>query len=79
MGGPSKRVRRPSNFRQQDVARAVAACQSCGLDIGRVEVDPRTSKISVVMKDSPEAEVAPANPFDQAPLPDEPVRRTRKT
>jgi len=77
MGGPSKRVRRPSNFRQQDVARAVAACQSCGLDIGRVEVDPRTSKISVVMKGGPEAEVATANPYDTAPVVD-PALRTRK-
>jgi hypothetical protein len=75
---PSKRVRRPSNFRQQDVARAVAACQSCGLDIGRVDVDPRTSKISVVMKDSlVETEVAAENPYDTAPVVD-PALRTRK-
>jgi hypothetical protein len=78
--GPSKRVRRPSNFRQQDVSRAVAACQGRGLEIYRVEVDPNTAKISIVVKrDSPETEVITVNPFDTAPLPDEPARRTRKT
>jgi hypothetical protein len=74
---PANRVRRPSNFRQQDVARAVAACQSCGLDIGRVEVDPRTSKISVVMKDGTPATETDVNPYDTAPVVD-PALRTRK-
>jgi hypothetical protein len=77
MGGPPKRVRRPSNFRQRDVSRAVAAVQGRGLDIARVEVDPKTAKISIVVKDSPETETT-VNPFDTAPLPDEPARRTRK-
>ena len=79
MGEPPNepaRRRAPSNFRQRDVARAIKAAKASGLDITRVEVDPRTSKISVVMKDSPEAEVAPANPFDTAPVLD-PALRTR--
>src|SRR5262249_44526848 len=78
MGEPPKpRVRRPSNFRQQDVARAIAAAQSRGLDIARVEVDPVTKKIVMVMKDSTVTETN-INPFDTAPLPDEPGRRRRK-
>ena len=37
----------PSTFRVTDVKRAVQACQSAGLTIGRVEVD-REGKIVVV-------------------------------
>lgn len=77
MGEPPKRVRRPSNFRQQDVARAIAAAQSRGLDIARVEVDPITKKIVMVMKDST-AVTEPINPFATAPVHD-PVLRRRKT
>jgi len=77
MGEPPKpRVRRPSNFRQQDVARAIAAAQKCGLDIARVEVDPVTKKIVMVMKDNAVME-ANANPFDTAPVVDPAVRRRK--
>ena len=37
----------PSTFRVTDVKRAVQACQSAGLTIGRVEVD-REGKIVIV-------------------------------
>jgi hypothetical protein len=70
------RHRAPSNFRQMDVARAIKAAKGSGLDIARVEVDPKTSKIVLVMKDDTTTEVE-TNPFDAAPLP-EPAR-TRKT
>jgi hypothetical protein len=76
---PSKRVRRPSNFRQQDLARAIKAAKNGGLDIVRIDVEPAIPRFQLVMKGGPEAEVAIANPFDTAPLPDEPTRRTRKT
>ena len=77
MGEPPKpRVRRPSNFRQQDVARAIAAAQSRGLDIARVEVDTVTKKIVMVMKDSTVTETS-TNPFDIAPVPEPPVRRRK--
>jgi len=79
MGGPSARVRRPSNFRQQDLTRAIKAAKNGGLDIVRIDVEPAIPRFQLVMKGGPETEVATANPFDQAPLPDEPVRRTRKT
>ena len=49
---PNKPARRraPSNFRQQDVARAIKAAKGSGLDIVRVEVDPKTAKITLVVK-----------------------------
>jgi hypothetical protein len=43
--------RAPSNFRQQDVARAIKAAKGSGLDIMRVEIDPKTSKITLVVKE----------------------------
>lgn len=44
--------RPPSNFRQQDVARAIKAAKSSGLDIVRVEIDPKTAKITLIVKDA---------------------------
>ena len=77
MGEPSKpRVRRPSNFRQQDVARAIAAAQSRGLPIERVEIDPVTKKITMVMKDCSVTETN-TNPFDSAPVHDPALRRRK--
>jgi hypothetical protein len=78
MGEPPKppRVRRPSNFRQQDVARAIAAAQSRGLPIERVEIDPVTKKITMVMKDSSVTETN-TNPFDSAPVHDPALRRRK--
>jgi hypothetical protein len=71
------RHRRPSNFRQQDVARAIKAAKGSGLDIVRVEVDPKTAKIALVVKNDDNTE-SKVNPFDSAPMP-EPPRRGRKT
>ena len=70
--------RAPSNFRQQDVARAIKAAKGSGLNIARVEVDPKTSKIVLVVKDDDTDTKIEVNPFDEAPLP-EPVRQKRKT
>ena len=78
MGEPPKppRVRRPSNFRQQDVARAIKAAKGSGLDIARVEVDPVTKKITMVMKDCSVTETN-TNPFDSAPVHDPALRRRK--
>ena len=70
--------RAPSNFRQQDVARAIKAAKGSGLDITRVEVDPKTAKIVLVVKGDDTDTKIEVNPFDEAPLP-EPVRQKRKT
>src|SRR5262245_42446381 len=59
------------------ILRCDHASDGSGLDIARVEVDPKTSKIVVVMKGEPEEKIE-ANPFDQAPLP-ELERQKRKT
>jgi hypothetical protein len=75
MGEPPKpRVRRPSNFRQQDVARAIKAAKSSGLDIARVEVDPVSQKIVMTMKDCTVTETN-INPYDSAPVDDPALRR----
>jgi hypothetical protein len=50
MSEPPKRRRAPSAFRQMDVSRAIRAARSAGLEVLRVEVDPRTSRIVVVTK-----------------------------
>jgi hypothetical protein len=68
--------RAPSNFRQQDVARAIKAAKASGLDIVRVEVDPKTARIVLVIKNNDNTETK-TNPFDDAPV-DDPRLRRRK-
>ena len=76
---PNKPARRhaPSNFRQRDVARAIKAAKASGLDIQRIEVDPKTARIVLVVKNDDASETK-INPFDSAPVRD-PAARTRKT
>jgi hypothetical protein len=74
---PNKPARRQQHFRQRDVSRAIAAAQARGLNIARVEVDPKTAKITLVVKNDDASETK-LNPFDSAPVKD-PVARTRKT
>jgi len=42
-------VRAPSNFRQQDVTRAINAAKRAGLEVARVEVDAKTARIIVII------------------------------
>ena len=70
------RQRAPSNFRQQDISRAVKSVKGTGLDIARVEVDPKTAKITMVMKDCTVMETT-SNPFDEAPVNDPALRRQK--
>ena len=59
--------RSPSNFRQQDVTRAINAAKASGLPIRRVEVDAKTAKITVIIGEPTEVEPEPtANPWDDA-------------
>jgi hypothetical protein len=69
--------RTPSNFRQQDVARAIRAAKGAGLDVIRIEVDPRSSKITVVVKEDGTTEKK-INPFDTAPTPWSAQKRKKK-
>ena len=66
----------PSHFRQTDVRRAIKAAQAAGLAVARVEIDPNTAKITVVVGE-PEVKKAPLNPWDNAPLPSE-IKRKRR-
>lgn len=49
--------RSPSNFRQEDVQRVIKAAKRSGLDVVRVEVDPKTAKIVLVVKQGGEERV----------------------
>jgi hypothetical protein len=42
-------ARAPSNFRQQDVTRAINAATRAGLKIARIEVDAKTARIIVIV------------------------------
>lgn len=77
MGEPKPHVRRPSAFRQSDISRAIAAAQSRGLVVSRVEVDPVTAKITMMMKDDT-VTTETLNPFDVAPVTEDPVPRQRR-
>ena len=55
--------RAPSNFRQQDVTRAVKAVVAAGVDIARVEID-RAGKIVIVTGRSLEA-TSPQDALDR--------------
>lgn len=55
-------TRRPSTFRQTDVARAVKAAQTAGLTVGTVEV---TSDGTIRVIAAIDSELTPANAFDQ--------------
>jgi hypothetical protein len=54
--------RTPSTFRQADLAKAVKAVLSAGVDIARVEID-KDGKIVIVAGKA--AEVAPADELDR--------------
>lgn len=46
-GARSNPDRTPLDFKQSNVRRAVKAVQAMGLPIGRIEIDPRSGKITV--------------------------------
>jgi hypothetical protein len=82
---------KPANFRQQDVTRAINAAKRAGLTVTRVEVDPKTAKISIICGEAEKAETnpwntatmapigghKPINPFPSAPVPHTKPRRRR--
>ena len=53
--------RAPSNFRQQDVTRAINAAKASGLPIARVEIDAKTAKITVFVGEPNLEAPTPAN------------------
>jgi hypothetical protein len=57
-------MRGPCRFRKGEVVRAAKAAEAAGLSVERVEIDPATGKISVIVKTA-EAEVSQlANEWD---------------
>jgi hypothetical protein len=40
--------RRPSAFKQRDVARAVRGAEAAGIRVARVDIEPSTGRISIV-------------------------------
>ena len=64
------------HFRQADVQRAIKAAQAAGLSVTRVEIDPKTAKITVVVGEPETKEVKEVNPWDSAPMPSQIKCRT---
>lgn len=59
--------RRPSTFRQRDVARLVKAATGAGLKVSGVRVDVKTGMIEVVTGDSPAQDSSELNEWDSLP------------
>jgi hypothetical protein len=55
----------------------VAAVQDRGLSIARIEVDPKTAKITVIVGEPMKEEAQEVNPWDNAPMPSERKRKTK--
>ena len=70
--------RAPSLFRQRDMARAIKAAKSGGLDVTRVEVDVKTGHFVLVVKNEDATETK-VNPFADLPVPVTKPRRKTKT
>lgn len=59
--------RAPSNFRQSDVTKAINAAKASGLPIARIEVEPKTAKITVIIGEPQDNVPTPEpNPWDGA-------------
>jgi len=56
------RTRAPSTFKQQDVTRALRACAAAGVKAQRVEIDPVTGKIVMVLDDGAQGSASDAEP-----------------
>ena len=63
-GGP-RSPRSRNLFNRREIARGCRAIEDAGMRVARVEIDPITGKIAIVIKHGDEAEPANArNPWD---------------
>jgi hypothetical protein len=60
-----RRTRGPAKFKKTDLVRAVKAAQASELPVARVEIDPHTGKISVVVGQPAEKNDTPESIIDQ--------------
>jgi len=58
-----------STVRQGDVQRVMKAAKVAGMDVSRVEVDPSTGKIVLVVKEGEGETKIAVNPWDNAATP----------
>ena len=74
-----QRARTENRFRTREVTRAVKAAKAAGEHVERVEIDPVSGKITVIVVAAPDpaADTKAANPFHTAPVHD-PNIKTRK-
>jgi len=48
--------RRPATFRQSDLKRALRAAKDSGVEVERIEIDPATGKICIIVKGAADAD-----------------------
>ena len=41
-------MRKATTFKQRDIARAVRGARAAGVEVGRLDIDPKTGTISIV-------------------------------
>jgi hypothetical protein len=58
---PARRPRSVNRFHERELARAIRAARKAGEAEARVEVDPRTGRISVVLTPPTEKSSSPAS------------------
>jgi hypothetical protein len=54
-----------NRFHEREVARALRAARAAGENVDRVEIDPRTGKIAVVIAQPAGAAASGKNPWDE--------------
>jgi len=72
-----QRARTENRFRTREVTRAVKAAKAAGEHVERVEIDPTSGKITVIVSKGDGTETKITNPFHTAPVID-PTLKTRK-